>query len=583
MTTTPHATATQSITRDLASSSATKEKGSLLAQIQAKCDGRNYTEAAKDLQTHLGSLEGIKGPELLETYRLVRSLLPYLFDLLQTNLEAQLKPLLAISSHLPEQQRDLAMSLGELHEKKERTLLAMHYYATAANIERQASRLARVAETAASNLLLRTLCQHFKETVDEARTHQANGVIPACIRNAGSLTRLCSTSMEASAFYDVLGELCPRPKIVQSELAASKITESYRAALDKWRTFFSSRQANTREFQTDVFIGARSFFEVLFRQACYVLGDPPCGFDIRATGPLGREEMCPFSGFGIMILIEDGRHAPYFNRLAEILELQITSLGETPNLPLAFTCLPFNDNPSGFHLDPRGNPAGEDRLIQTPPAMACFSANTLMDLHSVEYATLRSSSLHANDTELYEAYLKGVKTVMNIDQRQAYARVLLRNDLANFRREWPNGHNPHPHLERQYSEMLDRLLMHLALYWGLESTNPLDIIEDFSTKDAIVVNTASGASEKFSSRDVFNANSIAMLKDSVEMLYRLRVRAHLHYGMANEEVAYASANGASSSRTMPPCVMTREEQRALEQHLLSCLKPPIFSVGHCRR
>ena len=206
--------------------------------------------------------------------------------------------------------------------------------------------------------------------------------------------------------------------------------------------FSPQRQANTREFQSDVFIGARGFFEVLFRQACYVLGDPPCGFDIRATGPLGREEMCPFSGFGIMILIDDDRNTPYFSRLAEILELQITSLGETPNLLLAFSCLPFNDNPSGFHLDPRGNPAGEDRLIQTPQAMAAFQQTPSVDLPSVEYAVLRSSSLHANDTELYEAYLKGVKTVMNIDRRQAYARVLLRNDLANFRREWPNGHTP---------------------------------------------------------------------------------------------------------------------------------------------
>ena len=53
----------------------------------------------------------------------------------------------------------------------------MHYYATAANIEKHFGRLARIAETAASNLLLRTLCQHFQETVAEARTHQANGRI----------------------------------------------------------------------------------------------------------------------------------------------------------------------------------------------------------------------------------------------------------------------------------------------------------------------------------------------------------------------------------------------------------------------
>lgn len=576
MTTTPHTTATESTTRALGSSSAIQEKSSLLTQIQAKCDSSNYVEAAKDLQVHLGSLEGVKDQELLETHRFVRELLPYLFDLLQANLEAQLQPLLGISSHLPEQQWDLAMRLGELNEKKGRTLLAMHYYATAANIEKHCLRLARTADGAASSLLLKTLCQYFKETVEEASSSENRSRVEACLRNVVPMTRLCSDLMEASAFYDALGEIGKRPKLGQTDLAASKITETYRAALNKWRSLYASKQANTRELQREIFMGARDFFEILLKQAFNVLGDPPCKFDIRATGPLGREEMCPFSGFGMMILIEDERHTAYFGRLAEILELQITSLGETPALPLTFTCLPVSFNSAGFHLDPGGNPAGEDRLIQTPQGMASLQQTPSVDLYSIEYVTLRSSSLLANDAGLFEAYLEGVKAMIKNEQRQALARDLLRDDLVNFNREWANAHNPNPHLERQYSAMLDRLLMHLALYWGLESINSLDIIEDFGTKDAIVVSTARGEAEKFSSREVFTAGSITMLKDAVEMLYRLRIRAHLHYEMAKEEVTYSGLHGASSSRVMPPCVVTRDEQRALEQ-IYHLVLSPLYS------
>ena len=83
MATSPRTTAAQSLPTILGSSSVPQEKSSLLAQIGAKLDSSNFLEAAKDFQSHLGSLEGIKPPELVETYRLARPLLPYLFDILR--------------------------------------------------------------------------------------------------------------------------------------------------------------------------------------------------------------------------------------------------------------------------------------------------------------------------------------------------------------------------------------------------------------------------------------------------------------------------------------------------------------------
>jgi hypothetical protein len=71
-----------------------------------------------------------------------------------------------------------------------------------------------------------------------------------------------------------------------------------------------------------------NFYRSLIDDAILILGQPPCRYDIRAMGSLAREEAGLFSAWEYFILIEEERYRPYLHKLAEIIDLQILSLGE---------------------------------------------------------------------------------------------------------------------------------------------------------------------------------------------------------------------------------------------------------------
>ena len=111
-------------------------------------------------------------------------------------------------------------------------------------------------------------------------------------------------------------------------------------------------------------------------------------------GSGGREEICPYSDLEFMILIRDKTQAPYFKKLVTILEIQIASLGETQRFSFSFTCLE-EPNTSGLHID--NSPTQEERLIQTPDAMAqiqrCRKTGEVSGTVGIEYSILKTTSL----------------------------------------------------------------------------------------------------------------------------------------------------------------------------------------------
>ena len=161
-------------------------------------------------------------------------------------------------------------------------------------------------------------------------------------------------------------------------LAEQYPTERYQRA--SWKSeeqfgeFLSGNRFDVdtvRGFQTEITQKIRDFFQLLFNDATTLVGPPPCTYNFRAMGSLGREEPCPFSDLELMVLIErdDDETRHYFNTLIRVIELQVISLGETANKHIIFTCI-YEKNPSGFHFDDGGNPRKDRSLLATPSGMA---------------------------------------------------------------------------------------------------------------------------------------------------------------------------------------------------------------------
>ena len=129
------------------------------------------------------------------------------------------------------------------------------------------------------------------------------------------------------------------------ELPSELTTERYFKALRNFRTKFEIVVTSTKDIhaaQKEIFIAFQTFISGLIDDILAIMGPPPCGFDLRAMGSIGRREICPYSDLEYMILIAEDtpKVNTYFVTFAKIFELQIACFGECPDvLPFDFTCL----------------------------------------------------------------------------------------------------------------------------------------------------------------------------------------------------------------------------------------------------
>ena len=99
----------------------------------------------------------------------------------------------------------------------------------------------------------------------------------------------------------------------------SPITEKYSRTFQVYLDHFSQEPelSQIRTFQIEGMKKLRSFFEVLLEDAFILLGPPPCAYDIRVMGTVGREEIFPSLELECALLVE--QTGPYFSSLHEIL------------------------------------------------------------------------------------------------------------------------------------------------------------------------------------------------------------------------------------------------------------------------
>ena len=229
--------------------------------------------------------------------------------------------------------------------------------------------------------------------------------------------------------------------------------------------------------------------QILLEDAFGFFGRPPCSYDIRGMGSIGREEITLYPCLEFFILVDSLEHQDYFSKLLKFLQLQIISLGETPG-NIVFTCLGFT-NKCGLRLENGGTPLDEHGLIGTAKNI---SANLPLNSSILEgsilpLVVLRSTSLVENpNIRLFQDFQFATDNALNLNNvRTSITLMLLQRKLKNFKRIWTSPTLPVcVQVEDHYNQFLDFLLSEMTLCWDIHEVNSLDIIDSLVVKQVLM-------------------------------------------------------------------------------------------------
>ncbi|MBA3238326.1 MAG: DUF4116 domain-containing protein [Parachlamydiaceae bacterium] len=524
---------------------------SLFNRLQQLIDKQQFGEAITILLSLFASISLYS--EVVHCYESLFKLMPNFesLDLLENNLPH----LLSRSYDLPQYQEKLAIQLAEYYKKHNRYEDAMHALAKALQInnDKETHRLA-------SKLFIKILQQRLDNflksstpSLESLQSHllQIQTFKAHCLSNEDlqpfytkALSRINNVSFERQKVLSSCRQQILAEQTKPFEEPALLATECYQNALQEFRSFFTQSIDDVRSFQAGATQKFHKFFKLLLEDAFNLIGKPPCFYDIRAMGSLGREEMCPFSDLEFMILIEDSSKKPYFKQLVEILEIQIASLGETQRFSFFFTYLK-EPNPSGLHID--NSPTQEERLIQTPSQMAMLQRDPIIGPQEIAHTSLKTTSLDQNTPALYFEFQEHLKKEPFLQKRIFASFRIIQKD---YQERWKHPLDPQTsivNLKQQCVALLNHLLSDIALYFGLRETNTLDIIDALTNIK------------------LFTRESALLLKDSVAAIYSIRIRLHLLYKTQKEE--------ASCQYQAPFIQLTQKEIFVLEKCYWLSLKP----------
>jgi tetratricopeptide (TPR) repeat protein len=370
---------------------------------------RDFQRAFDDLLTLM-----LTSSDVIPCCELFFEIVPYIQPNDFGRLENNLQHLLDKTSSLPEYQKNIALCLAKTYLSNDKTIEAMHCFAKALQIDpsvesyREASQVfVKIFQMEADSRLERFLInsrssvESIASSLKEIATLKELGMSEEDLKPFYQKvqTRISEVDFELQQPYIPYAQKVLQERVAPSEpemLALQKYQESLRAL----REIFSN-DLPSRELQKEIFEKFKTFFNVLITHGFALIGPPPCHYDIRAMGSIGREEMCPYSDLELMVLIEDEIYLPYFTRLIQILEIQIVSLGETQRKFPFFTCL-SEPNRSGLHLD--NSPLQECRLMQTPLKMAELQKRKDYEPNDIECTSLKTTSLKQSTLRLYEDY-----------------------------------------------------------------------------------------------------------------------------------------------------------------------------------
>ncbi|NGX37203.1 MAG: Phosphocholine transferase AnkX [Chlamydiae bacterium] len=188
----------------------------------------------------------------------------------------------------------------------------------------------------------------------------------------------------------------------------------HRGALAKLRedAAFSLKQNRPIEVVSANFTdGAKRELVCLINEAIERIGSPPTDYAVIAMGSMARREMCPFSNIKLAIVVADETHLPYFKTLAQLIELKVINMGETP-----FQI--FREDPSitpnGFHINLPWNGALKEpsgiQLIGGPQQLAQSQVASLKEESMYHACAMDSVAMIKGTEKMGQALVKTLRT-----------------------------------------------------------------------------------------------------------------------------------------------------------------------------
>ncbi|MBA3238045.1 MAG: hypothetical protein H0T62_06810, partial [Parachlamydiaceae bacterium] len=262
----------------------------------------------------------------------------YLFLLLQhvtkwSTLANNLPYLLARSSDCREPHRQLAIELASYYTTQKAIPDAIQCYAKALSLIES-----RKIHELTSALLIKIIYPHVQTILDQSDNCES------FLKKIDSLQRFCMLKDDRDSFYELaLNKMNNLPRDLQNQYTPSiekvlqllgndfnppelTTTQRYWNAFNAFTIHFTIEIDDVRSLQYKATRSFVDFFEILLDDAFLLLGAPPCNYDIRVGGPMGREEISPNASLDCIILVDQGNI--YFKSLIEVLTVQLLSVGK---------------------------------------------------------------------------------------------------------------------------------------------------------------------------------------------------------------------------------------------------------------
>ena len=337
-------------------------------------------------------------------------------------------------------------------------------------------------------------------------------LLKKCFETAGELILHKSVSLREDFRHAIKRVLSPYLGDIQLDPKPIAIVKKYPDAVSSFRTTFSSiveskmTSDQVRTSQKSAVDEFDRMMKVFLDDIYLLIGPPPCNFDLMAMGSCGREELCPSSDLEPFILVRERKPEieDYFALFSDLLDLQFRSLGETKKQDSQeFTCL---DPPlkKGLYLDFGKIPSIS--IVTPREYTALRGKEDSWDPTSFTHTILKSRSLLSEGSSCFAKYQEKFES-FNPKIRKADALGYVKK-----RWSWRKGgieiFDKELKIKESFVEQLNHLLSDLSLFFEIEETNTLDIVDRLVQKG------------------VFTAKSGLILKDAIASIYQIRVRNH---------------------------------------------------------
>ena len=600
---------------------------STLRNIEEYIHQKNYEAALKYLSTFRFDTED--EAVIKKLYFLLHHLLSHLNQTQFADMAGFIDYLLTHSSTLPWQQCKLAEGIakmyisytakttlsGGLDQLFDQFKTAMHFYAKAILItEHYLPKKVNKIHQSASQLLMQFIRHHFidtKKILDNLNNVGNSEEFRKVLLQIQTLKNFCH---QREAYINLKKLYETSLKIVQRELNRTSVsghndkvayenfsgqihkcikevnevlsgrlvpeplfvTEKYRLALKKFRENIEKEfhqnskwikgEADVEQFQKSVSRQFHDLLRIIFKDSFSLFNH--LSFDFCIMGSVGKGEPSPFSDIEGMILIKKEKDLSDITLLFKLLQLQIISIGETES-PYIFTCA--REKP-GLHIDAD---IATQRLIKTPLEMASKQGAKTSGVekeflvNSEENLILHAISFYGTDSQLFSDYKKELHKQLPEGQRHRRALQRIIQRLEGLKKTWPSPLKIPTvvDVKTQFREPLNHLLSDFGLYFGMETSNTLEII------DLLMV------------KNFFTEESGQLIKKAVESIYMIRVGLHFKYERQKETALLADIpakqrdpnnNINASNETI---VLLNEETSALNQAYWLVLMPLYYKLG----